>query len=216
VQLPDFASLTAASGPLAVFLLFLSPISPGAIAGILLARAYGLSASLTIALYLASDIVTAAVLDPVLVRLTQRAHRSAFGERFLATFRQVGTLTQVTPGRFGLPVGLFVCTFATDFFTAAIISMGLALSRIVAWTSIIAGDFSWFLIIYLASAGLASFLSDNRIIFILSLVLGLGLPWLIRRLLGRRLAPALNPPERPLDPRFRPKGEADPGRSRVP
>jgi hypothetical protein len=212
--LPDLSALIQTSGPVAVFLVFLSPISPGAIAGILLARADGLSAPLTIALYLASDIVQAAIFEPILTQLTRRANRSPFGQRFLATFRQVGSLTQMSTGRIGLPVSLFVCTFATDFFTAAIVSLGLTLSRVMAWTCIIAGDFSWFLIIFYASAGLASFLTDNRILFVASLVLGLVLPWLIRRLLRPRLTPSSSPPEYPPGPRYQPTDGGDPDRSR--
>jgi hypothetical protein len=214
MQLLDVGAFVSANAPLAVFLIFLSPISPGAIAGILLARAAGLSPVVTIGLYIASDFCEALILDPILVRLTRRAHRSAFGTRFLEGFHRVGALAEVVPGRFGQPVGLFICTFATDFLTAAVISLGLRVSRLVAWGCIIAGDVVWFLIIFLASASLASLLTDNRIVIVVTLVLGIGLPWLVRRLIQPRPTPVRDRQEYPERLRSQPKDEGDLDRSR--
>jgi hypothetical protein len=176
-----------------VFLVFLLPWGPGAAAGIVLAKKDGLPVGVTIGLYVLSDVVTAFILDPLVRLLHDRGQRSPVGRKILATVGRFGSITQVTSGRFGLPLGLFVFTFATDFFTAAIISAGLALSRVIAWVCIIAGDVLWFLIIFLASIGIAAFLSDDRILFVATMVLGFALPPLIRRILPKPRAPASSP-----------------------
>ncbi len=173
-----------ASGELTVFLVFLAPFGPGAPAGIVLARSHGLSAGTTIWLYVLGDVLTAVVLEPLIRLLRSRGERSPVGQRVLRAFERLGSVTQVSAGRLGLPLGLYVFTFATDFYSAGVISTGLALSRVVAWICIIAGDVTWFLIIFLASIGIASFLSDDRILFIATLVIGFALPPLVRRLMS--------------------------------
>jgi hypothetical protein len=197
-------SALSASGPLAVFLIFLSPFGPGAVAGILLARSQGMAPDLTVALYALSDVVAAVVLEPLINRLPRFAARSPIGQRMFSAFNRLDSLTDVVGGRFGRPIGLMTLTFATDFFTAAIVSSGIAMSRLVAWACIIAGDVVWFVIIFVASMSVASFLSDNRIVFIVTLVIGFGLPALIRRLVRRRAAPNPGPREYPVDPRSPP------------
>jgi hypothetical protein len=215
MSLTDVWGALTSAGPVAVFLIFLSPFGPGAVAGIILARSDGLPSGETIGLYVLSDVVTAVILEPLVKRFRRWAQRSSVGQKILASFSRVASLTQIAGGRYGLPIGLFICTFATDFFTAAIISTGLAMSRLLAWTCIIAGDVLWFLIIFFASIGIASFLSDNRILFVVTLVIGFGLPYVIRRLLGKRLAPGSGPPEYPRHPRSPPTDGGGPRRSRV-
>ncbi|HVB96154.1 MAG TPA: hypothetical protein VNG11_00340 [Chloroflexota bacterium] len=175
------------SGPIAVFVVFLLPWGPGAPVGIVLARKDGVSPALTILLYVLSDVVTAFILDPLVRQLQSRGERSEFGRRLLGSFNKLGRLTQVSSGRFGLPFSLFIFTFATDFFTASVVSLGLPLGRVVAWLAIIAGDVIWFLIIFAASIGFASFLSDDRVLFIATMAFGLIVPALIRRLVGERV-----------------------------
>lgn len=211
--LPDLWDALTRSGPIAVFLIFLSPFGPGAVAGIVLARSQGLAPSITIGLYVFSDVVTAAILEPLVRRFRRWAQRSPIGQKMLTSFGRVASLTQVVGGRYGLPIGLFICTFATDFFTAAIVSTGLAMSRLLAWSCIIAGDVLWFLIIFLASLSVAAFLSDNRILFVVTLVIGFGVPYVIRRLLGKRLAPPPGPPVYRPPSRFPPTNAAVPRRS---
>jgi len=187
----DFTAVLArltASGPLGVFVVFILPWGPGAPAGIILARKEGLSPLLIVLLYVLSDVVTAIILEPLVRLLRSRGSRSEVGRRILDSFNRLGSITQVTSGRLGLPLGLFTFTFATDFFTASIASTGLPLRRIFAWVCIIAGDVVWFLIILLASLGIAAFLSDDRILFVGTMVIGFALPPLLRRVFGRRQA----------------------------
>jgi hypothetical protein len=211
VSLSNVWAYLAASGPIAVFLIFVSPFGPGAVAGILLARTQGLAPGITIGLYVLSDVVDAVVLEPVIRWLPRFASQSRLGQRILSAFNRVDSLTDVVGGRLGRPIGLVTFTFATDFFTAAIVSTGIVISRIVAWTCIIVGDVTWFVIIYVASMSVASFLTDNRLVFVFTLVLGFGLPAIIRRLVRRRVQPA-GPREYPPNPRSRPTGGANPNR----
>ncbi len=202
--LNDLASTMVSSGPIAVFLIFLSPFGPGAVAGILLARSQGMAPNLTVALYALSDVVAAVILEPLISRLPRFAARSALGQKILSTFVRLDSMTDLIGGRFGRPIGLVTFTFATDFFTAAIVSSGMRISRLIAWCCIIAGDVIWFVIIFVASMSVASLLSDNRIVFVLTLILGFGLPALVRRLIGRRRAPNPGPQEYPVDPQSPP------------
>ncbi len=217
--MPDLSSPLAElgrSGAVTVFFVFLSPVSPGVVAGIVLAREAGLSAPVTVGLYVLSDVVAAIVLEPVLRRLRRWAETTPLGRRALGSFERVGSTTQIVTGRFGLPLGVLICSFATDFLTAAIISTGLRMSRLLAWTCIIAGDVGWFLLLFLASLGIATVLSDNRFLFVATLLLGFGLPYLTRRLFGPREEPGPAPPECPLRPRSQPTGAVAPSRSPSP
>src|SRR2546427_8821172 len=94
-----------------VFLLFLIPWGPGAAAGIVLAKKDGIPLGATIALYVLSDVVTAIILDPLVRLLHRRGERSPVGRKILETVGRLGSVTQVTSGRLGLPLGLFVFTF---------------------------------------------------------------------------------------------------------
>lgn len=176
----------ATSSWFSVFLLFLVPWGAGPVAGIVLARKDGLPIPFTIGLYLLADVVTAIVLEPLVQLLRRQGTRTTFGRRILESVGKLGSVTQVTSGRLGMPLGLYTFCFATDFFTSAIVSTGLPMRRMIAWIAIIAGDVTWFLILFLASLGIASFLSDDRVLFVFTLVLGFALPPLLRRVLGRR------------------------------
>lgn len=183
-----------------VFMVFLLPWGPGALAGMILAQTNGLPPVTTIGLYVLSDVVTAAIFEPLAQQIRARGSQSMFGRIFLANVEQMGSMTQFGSGRFSGPISLFVFTFLTDFFTAAIVSTGLSLARLVAWATIIAGDVLWFLIIFLgmivlfAATDAASFLSHNNLAFLAVMtVVAFTLPPLVRRLLGRRQAPAPGP-----------------------
>gem|GEM_PF-7038262 len=178
-------SSLASTGWLQVFLLFLIPWGPGPMAGIVLAHQDNLPIPLTIGMYVATDVITAIILEPLVQLLRRNGTRSALGRRILDSVAKLGSVTRVTSGRLGMPLGLYTFCFATDFFTSAIVSTGLPMLRFVAWLAIIAGDVTWFLIIFLASLGVAAFLSDDRLLFVVTMVLGFGLPPLLRRLFGQ-------------------------------
>jgi hypothetical protein len=193
MNLPAIISRLTSAGPVGVFVVFLLPWGPGAPAGILLARKEGMSPLLIVVLYVLSDVVTAIILEPLVQLLRTRGGRSKVGKNILDTFNRLGSITQVSTGRFGLPLGLFTFTFATDFFTASVASTGIPMQRVLAWICIIAGDVLWFLIILLATLGIASFLSDDRILFVATMLIGFALPPLMRRILRQRQS-ATNPP----------------------
>jgi len=193
MSLPAIVARLTSSGPVGVFVIFLIPWGPGAPAGIVLAHREGLSPALILLLYVLSDVVTAIILEPLVRLLRSRGSRSRFGSMVLDSFNRLGSITRVTSGRFGLPLGLFTFTFATDFFTASVVSTGISMGRILAWACIICGDVAWFVIILLATLGIASFLSDDRILFVATLLLGFALPPLMRRIFGRHSAVSSSP-----------------------
>ena len=178
----------ASSSWVQVFLLFLIPWGPGPMAGIILAHRDNLPIPFTIGLYVATDVITAIILEPLVQLLRRSGTRSALGRRILESVAKLGSVTRVSSGRLGMPLGLYTFCFATDFFTSAIVSTGLPMLRLVAWLAIIAGDVTWFLILFLASLGIAAFLSDDRLLFVVTMALGFGLPPLMRRVFGQRSA----------------------------
>lgn len=176
----------ATSSWFSIFLLFLIPWGAGPMAGIVLAHKEGLPIPFTIGLYVLADVVTAIALEPLVQLLRRHGTRSTLGRKILESVAKLGSVTRVTSGRLGMPLGLYTFCFATDFFTSAIVSTGLPMRRVIAWVAIIGGDVTWFLILFLASLGIASFLSDDRLLFVFTLVLGFALPPLLRRVLGQR------------------------------
>ncbi|HVC35202.1 MAG TPA: hypothetical protein VNL16_16940 [Chloroflexota bacterium] len=179
------ARLTSA-GPFAVFLLFLVPWNPaGPAPAIVLARKDGVSPLVTVGLYVLSDVVTAIVLEPFVRRIRGAADRSAFGRLFLDQIRRLGAMTETTSGPIGFPLSLVSLSLVGGEVLGDILSVGLPISRALAWFCMILGDTLGFLILFLASLGIAAFLTDNRVYFVVTLLLGFALPPLIRRLFGQ-------------------------------
>src|SRR5687768_14250445 len=82
------------------------PIGPGTTAGILVGKNGGLDALGILAVYLASDVVTALYLEPVLRFLIRIAARFAWARTIGAQLAQVAERTQIGSGRLGQALGL--------------------------------------------------------------------------------------------------------------
>lgn len=187
MSLLTIISRSLSHGPIAVFLLFLVPINPaGATPGIVLARMDGVPPLVTIGLYILSDVVTAAILEPFVRRIRSAAERSDFGRLYLEQVRRFGALTDEGTEPVRLPISLTAFGLIAGVLFGGLISVGLPTARVLAWTWVILGDTISFLILFLASLGIAPFLNDNRAYFVATLILGFALPPLIRRLLRRR------------------------------
>ena len=177
-----------------VFLIFLVPFGPGASAGIVLAQREGIAPGLIIALYVASDVAAALILEPLLRVIRRRAERRPLGRQLFDGIEQLSGKFKIGSGSLGRPASLFALTFATDFYSASVASFGLRIWRPLAWTMIIAGDVIWFLIILAATYGIAAFLSDDRILLGGSLIVGVLLPLLVQRLVQRLVGVRHIPP----------------------
>lgn len=187
MSLPEIVGKTVSHGPIAVFLLFLLPINPaGATPGIVLARMDGVPPLVTVGLYILSDVVAAAILEPFVRRIRSAAERSDFGRLYLEQVRRLGALTDEGAGPIGLPMSLTAFGLIAGVLFGGIISVGLPIARVLAWTCVILGDTISFLILFVASLGIAPFLNDNRVYFVATLLLGFALPPLVRRILRRR------------------------------
>jgi hypothetical protein len=214
LNLGDIWAAVVHSGPIAVLLLFLDPVGPGVVAGILVARSQGLSPTATIGIYAVSDAIAAVPLETFIQWLHHRAVRSPIGEKLISGFGELDPISEVVGHRIGRPASLISLSFIINIIVARIVSIGYGIPILVAWTLIILGDVLYFTILYLASASLAAFLTDNRVVFVFTLVLGFGLPILIRRLVRRRQDRPEGPRVYPVDPRFPPTGVTNPDRPR--
>lgn len=183
-------------GWLQVFLLFFLPLpwNPGPAAGIVLARSYGLSTGFTIGLYVASDVALALIFEPLARLVRHRLQFSVFGALLLETYGRFGRWAEAAAGRLGLPFAMLILSFITDLFTAALISIGLPINRLVAWAAIITGDLLSFLILFLASVGIATYLTDNHwVLFGATFVLSGVIAIIFQRLALRRREPVGGP-----------------------
>jgi hypothetical protein len=214
VNLGDLWAAIVHSGPIAVLLLFLDPFGPGVVAGILVSRTQGLSPTATLGIYAISDAIAAVPLEIFIQWLRRGATRSPIGEKLIAGFGELDPISDLVGRRVGRPASLVTLSFIINIIVARIVSIGYEIPRLIAWALIILGDVFFFAILYFASASLAAFLTDNRVVFVFTLVIGFGLPILIRRLVRRRRVQPEGPREYPVDPRFPPTGVANPDRSR--
>jgi hypothetical protein len=169
------------------------PFSSGVSAGIVLARDHAVPPAATVALYVLSDVLSAFYLEPIARILRRWLERSPIGVLILEFLARLAYRTRVISGRLGLPLGLFAFCFATDLLTSALVSIGFPISRVLVWICIIPADVIWFLIVLLASLGIATFLADSRLLFVAIIVLSIVLPLLMFRVLGKLRAPASSP-----------------------
>jgi hypothetical protein len=170
------------TGAWGAFVLFMLPIGPGTTAGILVGKNGGLDAIGILAVYLASDIVTALYLEPVLRFLIRIAARFAWARAIGAQLAQVAERTQIGSGRLGQALGLGILSLGGGLPAGALALPTTQLQRSVAWASIITGDMLYFGFILAAALGLASVLPDDRLVFVAILVLVMVVGPLTRRL----------------------------------
>jgi hypothetical protein len=182
-------------GPVALVLaLFFAPVGPGVPAGVLLARHVPLNPAFTFGLYAVSDVVAAVVCHPVFVLLRRHGRRVRpirwLGRR-LQSVAMIG-VGATAPGR-AAPALSRIATvgFGVDVYTAGMLATGLPVSRLLGWTSAIAGDLVWFALLLGTSLAAARIADDDRFIGLVILVAMIVIPRL-----ARRFVPALRPDPR--------------------
>ncbi len=171
-------------GALGAFLLFLVPVGGGIPAGVLIARAGGVSPPVMMALYFVSDVVLAFVFEPMLRLLV------ALG-RWVPVLGRLGRrlgrgVQGGLPGGTRGPLGLILVSFSVDPMSGRAAAAAAGHGFVPGWALAIAGDMLYFALLMVSTLWLNSVLGDERLTVGAVLLLTLVLPSLIRRWRARR------------------------------
>ena len=168
-------------GAWGAFLLFLIPVGGGIPAGVLLARAGGVSPPMMAVLYFLSDVVLAFILEPF-IRLLLALGRwvpvlAELGRRVRATLQRAGGAATAARG----PLGLVLVSFTVDPITGRTAAAAAGHGFVPGWALAIAGDMLYFALLMVSTLWLRGALGDERVTLGVMLLLMLVLPSLLRR-----------------------------------
>ena len=175
---------------LAVLTLFVLPVGGGIPAGVLLAKAKGLSWPVTAGLYLVSDLLLAAAFEPLLRVLVWMAGRlpalARFGQAMkLATARTVAHFGGAGAG----PFTLILIAFGVDPMTGRASALAAGHGFLAGWAIAITGDMFYYALIAAATLGLNTWIHSPTVTMVVILAAMAAAPVLVRRIKGRfRLA----------------------------
>jgi hypothetical protein len=175
------------SGAWGVLLLFLVPVGGGIPAGVLLARARGLSVLVMMALYFVSDVILACVFEPFLLglRVLGRAvpPLGRFGQRFIAAAQWSGM--RAGTGASG-PLRLVLVAFSVDPMTGRAAAAAAGHGFLPGWAIAITGDMFYFALLTVSTLGMHRLLGDERLTVGAMLLVMFVVPSLVRRWRERR------------------------------
>jgi hypothetical protein len=190
-------------GALGVFLIFATQIGAGIPLGVIRARDAGLHPAFTSLLYVASDVVLAVTMEPMLAGLRWVSRRVPFLAR-------IGTLLGRLSGGAGLqeggvrgPLGLILVSFSVSPTFGRAASEAAGHGFLSGWTLAIIGDMLYFWLVMAGTLWVSSLLGDDRLAIGAVLIATWVLPLVIRRLRKRpaaaqvRVRPALRVAHRP-------------------
>jgi hypothetical protein len=170
------------AGAWGVFLVFVTQIGAGIPLGVILARNAGIPPVVTAGLYLASDVVLALTMEPILIALRWLGQRVEFIGRlgkWLSRFSGAAGLQ--SDGVRG-PLGLILFSFTVSPTAGRAASEAAGHGFISGWTLAIIGDMCYFALIMASTLWVSSLFGDDRLT-IGAVLLGTWLlPMLIRRL----------------------------------
>jgi hypothetical protein len=185
-------------GAWGVFLVFVTQIGAGIPLGVIMARNAGLSPVVTAGLYLASDVVLALTMEPILALLRWLGQRVEWLGR-------LGTRLSKFSGAAGLqsagvrgPLGLILFSFTVSPTAGRAASEAAGHGFISGWALAIIGDMGYFVMIMASTLWVSSLFGGDDRMTVGAVLLGTWLvPMLIRRL-RRRPSPAPAEPAAPL------------------
>lgn len=174
---------------LAVLLLFILPFGGGIPAGVLLARAKGLSWAVTGGLYVLSDVLLALTFEPLLRGFVALAHRVPALARFGAALKETMARSAATFAPGAGPVALVMLAFGADPMTGRSAALAAGHGPLAGWALAIAGDLLYYAVVALATLRLNAWVKNPEATVWIVLLAMLLLPALARRLRGRRGVP---------------------------
>lgn len=169
-------------GALGVFLVFVTQIGAGIPLGVLMARNAGLPPVATAGLYLASDVVLAFTMEPVLILLRWLAKRVDWLARWGERLSRFSGATGLSKGKVRGPLGLILFSFAVAPAPARAASEAAGHGFVSGWTLAIIGDMLYFGLIMGSTLWVSSLFGDDRLAVGTVLVATWLLPMLIRRM----------------------------------
>lgn len=167
---------------LPVLKLFLLPVGGGIPAGVMLARANGLSWPVMTALYLISDIILALAFEPILRFLAWLSGRVPFLARFRAALKEATarSVAHINPG--AGPIALVMVAFGVDPMTGRATAMAAGHGFIAGWAFAIAGDMLYFAVIAISTLRLNAYIQNPNITMAIVLAAMFFGPMLVRKL----------------------------------
>ena len=172
-------ALSSAWGVLALFLI---PWGGGIPGGVLLAKARGLPWPETATLYFISDLIQAAIFEPLMRAVARGARGNPRMDAARAQFRRYLETTASAYGRNGGPLTLFLVAFGVDPFTGRAASAVAGHGIFSGWTLAIAGDMLFFAVMMASTLWLKSMLGNGTVVSLIVLGAAFGLPALVQRL----------------------------------
>jgi hypothetical protein len=159
--------------------LFCVPVGGGIPFGVIMARNAGLNPAATALLYMASDVVLAFFIEPVLVLLRWQSQR-------VPALRQVGATFERLTGTAGLkgegsqgPLGLILLAFALDPIAGRAAAAAAGHGAVAGWVLAIAGDMLYFGLLMATTLWVSSVFGNDRVtigaVIIGTWVLGLAI-----------------------------------------
>ena len=166
---------------LPVYMLFLLPVGSGIPAGVLLARANGLSWPVTAGLYFVSDVVLAVAFEPVLRLLAALGRKVRFLARCGAIMSKAMSRNSAYFVRTGAgPTTLVMISFGVDPITGRATALAAGHGIVAGWGFAIAGDMLYYAVLALTTLGLNLYISDPNITILIVLATMALAPMLVR------------------------------------
>ena len=140
--------LPSASAMQSVLKLFLIPVGGGIPAGVLLAKAQGLTWPVTTLLYLVSDVILAVAFEPILRVIAFICGRISFLRRVSAAIKAANARSAAHfQGTATGPVALVMIAFGVDPMTGRASALAAGHGFVAGWAFAIAGDMLYFAVI---------------------------------------------------------------------
>jgi hypothetical protein len=176
-------------GAWGVFLVFVTQIGAGIPLGVIMARNAGLPVAVTAGLYLASDVVLAFTMEPMLIGLRWLGQR-------VELIGRLGTWLSRFSGATGLksegvrgPLGLILFSFTVSPTAGRAASEAAGHGFFSGWSLAIIGDMAYFGLIMATTLWISSIFGDDRVTIGAILLATWLLPMLIRRMRRAQTAP---------------------------
>ena len=172
------------SGAWGVFLVFVTQIGAGIPLGVLMARNAGISPVAMAGLYMASDVVLAVTMEPILALLRWLGQRVEFLGRLGNRLSRFSGAAGLQGGGVRGPLGLILFSFSVSPTAGRAASEAAGHGFVSGWTLAIIGDMFYFGLVMASTLWASSVFGDDRLT-IGAVLLGTWLvPMLIRRVRG--------------------------------
>jgi hypothetical protein len=169
------------AGAWGVLLLFLIPVGGGIPGGVLMAHARGIGWPLTMSLYFVSDVVLAALFEPLLRLLIVVGRTVPLIGRAARVIRTAVRRTAAQYGNASGPLALVLVSFGVDPMTGRAAAAAAGHGFLPGWMIAITGDMCYFALLMVSTLWLGGTLGNDRLTIGVMLLVMLVLPAVLRR-----------------------------------